>query len=230
MLKKIDQDAMHTEEEREELLSRNAYFSTPIYTIYKPEFLSSVKSVSDRLLDKARIEKNISEEIPLVMSENFFAEEELQDFVSFVGNTAWNILSEQGYLMDQTHVRFTEMWSQEHKKHSLMEQHTHRFGSQIVGFYFLEVPENSPRVVFYDPRVAHVQSSLPEKDPTTLSSASTTINYEPRPGLLLFTNSWLAHSFTRNMSDDAFTLVHFNLTTMPAPQEPSEDASSVEIV
>ncbi len=130
--------------------------------------------------------------------------------------------------MQNMTVQFTEMWTQKHYKHSLMEQHTHRFGSQLVGFYFLEVPTPSPRALFYDPRQGAVQGSLPEADPARLSFASSVINYEPKPGLLMFTNSWLAHSFTKNTSKKPFSFVHFNLVAMPNFQPVKE--SEVEVV
>ena len=108
------------------------------------------------------------------------------------------------------------MWTQEHYKHSSMEQHVHGYGAQIVGFYFLEVPEGSSRVIFHDPRAGKVQNDLPERDPNNASIASRMINFEPKPGLLMLTNSWLAHSFTRHASDKPIKFVHFNLNVQPA--------------
>lgn len=108
-----------------------------------------------------------------------------------------------------------------------MEQHVHMFGAQIVGFYFLEAPENSSRVVFHDPRPGKVQINLPEQDQSMATVASHMINFQPKPGLLIFSNAWLPHSFTRHASDKPLKFVHFNLTVqmaqptglMPAPAE-----------
>jgi len=134
----------------------------------------------------------------------------------FVGGTAWNILNEQGYAMQDKVVSFTEMWTQEHHKHSLMDQHIHGYGAQIVGFYFLEAPEGSSRVVFHDPRASKIPIDLPELDVTTASIASKMINFEPKPGMLMFANAWLAHSFTRHAADTPIKFVHFNLTVQMA--------------
>lgn len=225
MLKKVEEVPV----QQEDRLTLEAHFATPVYTLYKPEFLDPIKKVSKKRLKAVKKEKGINENFPVLMSGNFFDDPAARSFTNFVGQTSWNILSEQGYAMQNMVVQFTEMWTQEHHKHSLMEQHTHRFGSQIVGFYFLDVPPDAPRALFYDPRQGAVQGGLPEGDPTKLSFASSVINYEPKPGLFIFTNSWLAHSFTKNLSDKPFRFVHFNLTVAPNMQ-PVQAEPEVEIV
>jgi len=37
--------------------------------------------------------------------------------------------------------------------------------------------------------------------------------------MLMFANSWLAHSFTRNASDKPMRFIHFNLSVQLAPQQ-----------
>ena len=113
--------------------------------------------------------------------------------------------------MGNKEVFFTEMWTQEHYKHSLMEQHTHKFGSQIVGFYFLETPENCSRLLVHDPRPAKTIIGLDEFDVNEATEASDIVNFTPEPGLLVFTNGWLPHSFSRHMSEEPIKFVHFNL-------------------
>jgi uncharacterized protein (TIGR02466 family) len=139
-------------------------------------------------------------------------------FTEFVGATAWNILNEQGYAMQDKAVSFTEMWTQEHHKHSSMDAHVHGFGSQIVGFYFLETPEDCSHVVFHDPRSGKVQIDLPEQDMNIATPASKMINFTPKPGMMIFANSWLSHSFTRHAAEQPIKFVHFNLTVIQQPQ------------
>lgn len=193
-----------------------AHFACPIYLIERPDFLSVVNEVSEEFLTAQRKEQQLNEIYPVVMSGNYFSEPRLTKFSEFVGATAWNILNEQGYAMQDKVVSFMEMWTQEHHKHSAMEQHTHGYGSQIVGFYFLEVPENSSRVVFHDPRMGKVQIDLPETDPNQATVASKMINFVPKPGLMIFANAWLAHSFTRHAADKPIKFVHFNLSVQMA--------------
>lgn len=223
------------QQDQENAVQAAVYFSTPIYTAYRPEFLDSVKKVSRKhlKLSKDRNPK-INDLYPVRMTNNYFDDPSIADFVNFVGQTSWGILKDQGYNMNNMMVQFTEMWTQEHHQGSQMDQHTHRFGSQIVGFYFLDVPPIPPRAVFYDPRPGALQGSLPEADPNNLTMASSMINYEPKPGLLLFTNSWLAHSFTKNASKKPFRFVHFNIAAMPAQvaqaPAPVPQGSGVEVV
>lgn len=214
-------------------LNLDLQFAAPVYTVEMPKFLPSVKKISAQLLREKSRELGRDKNPQLLMTDNFFLRDEVAPFTQFVGQTAWNILSEQGYAVDTMDVVFEEMWVQQHHKHSLMEQHTHRFGSQIVGFYFLEVPDPAPQAVFYDTRIGALQGGLPEKDQSRLTLASPAVTYNPKPGLMIFTNSWLAHSLSRNLSNKPFSFVHFNLTAVPSiAQRPevSADSSEVEVI
>jgi uncharacterized protein (TIGR02466 family) len=203
------------------------HFSCPIYIIERPDFLKSVNQVSEEALAKPKKEKKLNEIYPVYMTDNYFGDTRLNPFTEFIGYTAWNILNEQGYAMQDKAVSFTEMWTQEHYKHSLMDQHVHGFGSQIVGFYFLETPEDCSRVVFHDPRAGKVQNDLPEQNINTATSASKMINFVPKPGMMIFANSWLAHSFTRHAAELPIKFVHFNLTVIPQTQTCAVPAAEV---
>jgi uncharacterized protein (TIGR02466 family) len=194
------------------------HFPCPIYIIERPDFLKSVNVVSEEALEAQRKERDLNEMYPVYMTQSYFADLRMVGFSEFVGSTAWNILNEQGYAMQDKAVQFTEMWTQEHYKHSAMDAHVHGFGSQIVGFYFLETPENCSHVVFHDPRAAKVQIDLPEQDINIATPASKAINFTPKPGMMIFANSWLAHSFTRHAAELPIKFVHFNLTVIQQPQ------------
>jgi uncharacterized protein (TIGR02466 family) len=193
-------------------------FPCPIYIVERPDFLQMVGLVSEEALEVQRKERDLNEIYPVYMTASYFADPRMTKFSEFIGSTAWNILNEQGYAMQDRAVQFTEMWTQEHHKHSAMDAHVHGFGSQIVGFYFLETPENCSRVVFHDPRAAKVQIDLPEQDINMATPASKMINFTPKPGMMIFANSWLAHSFTRHSAELPIKFVHFNLTVIYQPQ------------
>jgi uncharacterized protein (TIGR02466 family) len=192
-------------------------FPCPVYLIERFDFLEAVSEVANEALEISRKTQKLDEIYPVVMSGNFFEDVRLKSFCEFVGGTAWNILNEQGYDMQDKATAFTEMWVQEHYKHSAMEQHAHGYGAQIVGFYFLETPENCSRPVFYDPRAAKVQIDLPEADANKATPASKMINFEPKPGRMIFTNAWLAHSFTRHAAEQPLKFVHFNMVVVDTP-------------
>ena len=203
------------------------HFPCPIYIIERPDFLETVSQVSEESLAESRKERNLDEIYPVYMSDNYYGDPRMSQFSEFVGSTAWNILNEQGYAMQDKAVQFTEMWTQEHHKHSAMDAHVHGFGSQIVGFYFLETPEDCSRLVVHDPRAAKVQIDLPEQDMNMATPASKAINFTPKPGMMIFANSWLMHSFTRHAADKPIKFVHFNLTVIPAPQTCAMPAAEV---
>ena len=194
------------------------HFPCPIYIIERPDFLEAVNAVSEEALGVVKKERDLNELYPVHMTGSYYADPRVAGFSEFVGATAWNILNEQGYAMQDKAVQFTEMWTQEHHKHSAMDAHVHGFGSQIVGFYFLETPEDCSRVVFHDPRAGKVQIDLPEQDMSTATPASKMINFTPKPGMMIFANSWLMHSFTRHAAELPIKFVHFNLTVIHQPQ------------
>jgi uncharacterized protein (TIGR02466 family) len=202
------------------------HFPTIMYTIDRPDFLSSVNIVSEEMLQVVRSQE-LNEIYPAWMSGNFFDDSRIEDFANFITSTSWNILNEQGYAMQDKGMYFMEMWTQEHFKHSAMDQHTHGFGSQITGFYFLETPDNCSRVVFHDPRSGKINIDLLEADYNNATVASRAINFTPRPGMFIFTNAWLSHSFTRHAANTSMKFVHFNLGTYDITPSGSMPAAEV---
>ena len=197
-------------------LTIESVFPINVYSIDKPEFLDVAKIVSQEFLDKRHKEVELNEAFPCYMTESINVDPRMLEFANYVAQTAWNILQMQGYEVENISTYFESMWCQEHHKGSLMEQHIHGNGNQIVGFYFLDVPENGPRALFYDPKHSKVQINLPEKYATQSTPASNIINYEATPGTLMFTNAWLPHSFTKNMSDSPMRFIHFNIKVREA--------------
>ena len=213
-------------------LSAFHYFPASVFVIEKPKFLDAARAVSKESLAKRKKEQGKANEIyPVYMSDNLWGDPRMEEFSAYVGQTAWNILSDQGYNMNRYTTVFTEMWCQEHYKHSGMEQHVHGFGSQITGFYFLDCPENSSRVVFHDPKAGKVQGNLPEANMANATPASNMVNFEAKPGMLIFTNSYLPHSFTRHASPRPMRFIHFNLTVQDALAVcPAPDQAAPEII
>jgi hypothetical protein len=206
------------------------YFPVVIYSTKAPQFLDTAKEVvNEALAIKKKEIKKLNEIYPLVMTGNLNSDPRMLDMANFIAQAAWDILDGQGYAMQNFKTYFTEFWCQEHHKHSAMEQHVHGYGSQIVGFYFIDVPKDSSRVLFHDPKAGKVQLNLPEKDMSQATAASNMINFEPEPGMCMFTNSWLAHSFTRHAASKPMRFIHFNVSVQPvAPTACS--TSDVEVI
>lgn len=201
-------------------------FVTTLYVVNKPDFLEPVRAVSDKYLAQS---KDMTKGDSYVqMTASYAHEESISEFTQYVSQTAWNILSSQGYAMDPLATFFTEMWTQEHWKHSSMDYHAHGFGSQISAFYFLRVPDKANSLVVHDPRPGKVIANLPQKDDNQISAASPHILFTPKEGMLILTNSWLPHSFTKNMNEQELPMqfVHMNLSVAPAPAK----EENVEVV
>jgi uncharacterized protein (TIGR02466 family) len=195
---------------KQDVLEASIYFPTIVYQIEKPEFLEAVGKIAEEELVEAR-KKQLNEIYPVHMTGNLFDKPDIIPFQYYVGGTAANLLNEQGYSLEGFETYFSEMWCQEHYKHSAMEQHVHGAGSQMVGFYFLEAPENCSKVVFHDPRAGKPLVSWNEKDMAQATFASNAVNFTPKAGMLMFTNAWLPHSFTRHEAEAPIKFIHFNL-------------------
>lgn len=204
------------------ILEPSALFASMVYTIKKPEFLDSALALSNEKLEQAKAARPVNDTYPMVMSDSMIGHPSVQPLEQFIAESAWAILDNQGYRMDEFEAYVSEFWVQEHMKNSGMEQHVHPYGVAISGFYFLTVPEGGCVVQLHDPRPGKVQASLPIKEETQVRDANNALIVTPAPGLVVFTNSWLPHSFTRNSSEESVKFIHFNVSVrhVPRPQGP----------
>jgi hypothetical protein len=207
-----------------DILDQWQYFASPVYSIKKPEFLNVARKASKEAL---KTHGAINPIYPMAQG-SLFDSTELLPFFEYALNTAWNLLSDQGYQMEGLSTYLTEAWVQEHHKSSSMEYHSHG-DCDLVGFYVLECPKDAPRLVIHDPRSMQTASNLPEADLSKITTATKMVNFTLEPGTLMFTPSWLAHSFTRNPSVKPFTFVHLNINTRPYVA-PLEFPATAEIV
>ena len=102
------------------------YFPSSVYVAQKPEFLESVTEVSEEALSK--ITHDVHELYPMHNTDNYVGDPRLVEFVKCLWQNGWDILQSQGYAMDNFNVVVDAVWTQEHHKHSLMEQHVHGGG------------------------------------------------------------------------------------------------------
>lgn len=194
------------------VLNPEAHFSSVIYTIQKPEFLDDVNVAADGLLQRAKAAVSLNEVYPVYMTESLSGNPQTAALEQFIAKSSWAILNDQGYRMDDYMAYVSEFWAQEHHKHSGMDQHVHPHGVVLSGFYFLKAPENGCMAEIHDPRPGKVQASLPPRDLSKVTAANNSLLIKPVPGMVVFTNSWLPHSFTRNASDEPVTFIHFNVS------------------
>lgn len=202
---------------RLEEFEADLHFSTALYRGSYPEFLSVVRPVSREYIKKALFERERDNIYPAVMSETFHLDDRVSKFRDNILQVAWSILDSQGYNMDPYYTTASAMWVQNHPKTSSMDYHIHGEGNQLNAFYIIDAPEDSCVFQIHEPRSAKNILSLPIKASNTLTLAHNTISYTPTEGDLIFTNSWLPHSFTRNRSNADFNFIHVNINVVPNP-------------
>ena len=209
-------------------LVREELFKCPIWNTKEPNFVDRLNKASDPYIETAK--KNLKKDIDkrnkkygdkgdmghvfhsttLIGDPNF---KELQDYV---GATSHNLLKEMGYNLNDYQIFTTEMWVQEFAKkggghHTL---HTH-WNGHISGFYFLKASEKTSLPLFEDPRAGNVMNLLPEKDKSKITYASSAINYQVRPGRMIFFPSYMPHQYIVDMGYDPFRFIHWNCQAIP---------------
>jgi len=192
--------------------NRFDYFVTSVYKVEMPSFLNDARKCANKALTKFKKENpKMNPIFPLYQTHDISTEPEIGLLAQYIADISFNTLRDQGYDMNNKRVYFSSMWVQEHFQHSAHEEHIHGFGAQLVGFYFLDVPKDSSRVVFHDPRPSKKQINLPEANITNATYASDAVNFVPNPGDMFLINAWTPHSIGRNHSKSPVRLIHFTL-------------------
>jgi len=209
-------------------LNREDFFSCPVWFADEPSFVDDLNKASDPYIKMSK--KNLKKDInrrnkkfgnkgdmgnvfhstSLINDPNFL---ELQNYV---GATAHNLLKEMGFDLTDYQMFTTELWVQEFAKsggghHTL---HTH-WNGHISGFYFLKASEKTSRPLFEDPRPGNVMNLLPQKDPSKITYASSQINYDVKPGRLIFFPSYMPHQYVVDLGYEPFRFIHWNCQAIP---------------
>ena len=210
-------------------LKTDVYFGCPIYVIDKPQWVNETNKMCDRYIkDAYDREKPNMEERKKFLGEKDFArvkdhgisyhstpltdEPKLKNLREFIGNTACDILDNQGFDMSKYTMFFTEFWVQEFSKNGGGYHDTHIHpDSHISGFYFLKCSEKTSFPLFHDPRPGALMTKLSLKDESQVSLAQDIINYKPKPGTMIFFNSYMPHQYAVDDGVEPFRFIHFNI-------------------
>ena len=141
-----------------------------------------------------------------------YEDDRFHNFELLIRNTAYNILTDQGFDLSNHTLDYTEMWIQKFAFEGGGHQDTHvHWDNHISGFYFVECSERTSKPVFHDPRAGRMMLNLPIKDHSKLCPAMERQIISVKPGTLLLFNSWLPHQFSVDNGIDPFRFIHFNL-------------------
>ena len=213
------QDQLHTQN----------YFSCPVYSIEKPEWVPKIDKACDKYIKEAykREKPKLTEKKKNLGTKHYNAVKDmgmsyhsgpierdpaLKEFIDYCGNTAHNILDQQGYDMSKYTMYFTECWVQEFSKNGGGHHNTHiHSDNHISGFYYLKCSPNTSLPVFHDPRPGALMTGLKPKERGKLSYANDQVHYIPKPGTLIFFNSYMPHQYTVHDGYEDFRFIHFNI-------------------
>ena len=193
----------------------DSHFVSNIFKTNRADFLPTVLPIFDEYIAQSKSVRDPKDPYPGIMTSILSNDERLFNFVSYISDISWDILDKQGYNMNLYYTNAQEMWGQFHPKDSSMVRHFHGKGSYLTGFYFLETPEDSSQVTFYDPRQIKTFNNLPVKNSDELQHAHTSVWYKPKAGDIYFTDSWIEHSFSPNKSHNPYKFIHINISVVP---------------
>ena len=209
-------------------LNREDLFKCPIWFADETAFVDDLNKASDSYIEAAK--KNLKKDIDkknikfgnkgdmghVFHSTTLIGDPNFKQLLNYIGATAHNLLVEMGFSMDNHQLFTTEMWVQEFAKnggghHTL---HTH-WNGHISGFYFLKASKKTSRPLFEDPRAGNMMNLLPEKDATKITYASHQVNYEVKPGRMMFFPSYMPHMYAVDMGYEPFRFIHWNCQAIP---------------
>ena len=200
----------------------NIYFTTPIWTEIKPDFVKSLNKASDAYIKESKKSK----EGKLWMKNNgdfgrswhstsLLNDTQFMDFRNYVGAKCWEFLDHSGFDMSKYTTFYEQMWVQEFAKKGGGNHSAHvHWNTHVNGFYFLKASEKTSYPVFHEPRTGARTTKLHMKDQKGIYSGTELVNFIAKPGLLMFFPGYLEHEFSVDHGKSPFRFIHFNVTAI----------------
>lgn len=199
-------------------------FSSPVYSMIMPTYLKKLNEACDPHIEKAKkvnqplidqrnknYKKDLKDFAFVHHSLDIREDPALQEFISFVKDTSYTILNEQGYDLTDHKIILKDLWVQEFPRAGggYHWPHIHE-NCHISGFYFLKCSPKTSYPVFHDPRPAKIVTDLPLKKEENMYGYS---RYEKKvlPGTFVFFNSYLLHEYLMDTGVEPFRFIHFNI-------------------
>ena len=215
--------------QNKEIMNTDWHFSTPVYTIEKPEWVNKANKATDKYIKESekRLQPEFKKRKQFLGNKDYLkvkdhglsyhstplnGDPNLVELENYVGATAWNLLDEWGYDMSQYSLYFTEFWVQEFAKQGGGHHSTHvHWDNHISGFYFLKCNDKTSYPIFHDPRAGAMMTKLPQKEKNKITPMNDQVYYKPKPGTLVFFPAYVPHEFAVDMGVEPFRFIHFNL-------------------
>lgn len=209
-------------------IKHESFFSSPIYRIEKPEWLTKINKACEPVIKKAKKQNDLffkqrdktygikkgdfgwSHHTGMIV--DLPGLEELKDFTI---KSSYQVLDEMGYSLKNYALAITEFWAQEFSKKGAGHHDAHcHYDNHLSGFYFLKCSERTSYPIFHDPRPGKLMAQLPMKDPSDINYGTSAIHVRPKPGTFIIFPAYLVHQFTVDLGVDPFRFIHFNIQAM----------------
>lgn len=134
--------------------------------------------------------------------------EKIKPFLDYVKEKSIEYLESNDYDHKKINFKNIQVFVSEMFENDSHDQHTHP-NCILSGLMYLQVPENSSKILFLDPRPYKSIIELPKKKESYLNSHS--IWFDPKPGLFLMWESWLPHAVPKNCSKQGRITMVYNV-------------------
>ena len=206
--------------------NRSYYFSTPIYTIEKPQWVNQIDKACEKYIQASvknnqqtinlrniKLKKDIGDHAYSYNSTSLINDPNLKILQDYIGSASWFFLNEMGFDTTKYDLFWTEFWVQQFGKNGggHHEGHIH-YDNHVSGFYFLRCSDKTSYPIFHDPRYVKHMNNMPlNKQAVAASPATDKVMYKPKPGTLIIFPAYLEHQYAVDNGIDDFRFIHFNL-------------------
>jgi uncharacterized protein (TIGR02466 family) len=192
------------------MITINNFFPTSIGSILDKEFaLNLLPIVKNILSNKNLLSNTWGYKNTYTKDKGLETHKELESFRDYIIEIGHTYLKNIGY--DSSGLDFnTQIFASEMFEGDYHPRHSHP-NSFLSGVFYLDVPDGSSPLLFYDPRPFRDFVELPRIS-HDISLSWDRVFYQPENGLLLIWESWLSHEVIKNTNKNSgrITLV-FNL-------------------
>ena len=183
-----------------------AYFPAMVYRDEHPDWVGYIRAVTQKHFDAPQVNS------PIKQTGHMADDPALKFLVDYLLQSAVEILRSQGYAVDQYDFYVSGLWGQDVNCMGGTDVHVHK-NSQISGWFFLDTPDSGSYPVYYDTRKNKEMVELDFIQDNEVLNATSSIHFKNvQPGTVMFSNSWMQHQLTQNVSQEKTKSIHFTVS------------------
>jgi len=177
-------------------LNFKGYFISPIYVINNLNWVTFFN-------------KKIKKEKNFLLIKNL---KEYQNFEENIKKISKNVLEHIGYEISNFKINIKNIIFKIVEKNSPCFYKNFSFlDSHLSGFYFVKTSDESPFLIFKDPRINKKFIDLPIKNNDAITFSSDLVFYKPKIGDLFIFPSYLENYIELNKQKNSFNFLYFDI-------------------